>query len=83
MHTEDLVVYQRSDGQAVEAVSEDLPQLDSVATLALIVEPVNPIDGGTLVVSSQQEEVLWVFDLVGQQEADGLEGHLSTIDVVS
>ena len=34
-------------------------------------------------VSPQQEEVLWVFDLVGQQQADGLQGLLPSVHVVS
>lgn len=34
-------------------------------------------------VSTQDEEIFWVFDLVGEKEADGLERLLSTIDVIS
>ena len=34
-------------------------------------------------VTSQQEEVLWVLDLVRQEEAHSLERHLSTVDVVT
>ena len=37
----------------------------------LIVEAINPINAGTLVVSAQDEEILGIFDLVGKQEADG------------
>jgi len=33
-------------------------------------------------VSSQQEEVFWVFDLVCQQQADGLEGLLPSVDII-
>lgn len=36
--TENLLVDDSSDGQAVETVREGLPQLDIVATLALIVK---------------------------------------------
>ena len=64
MHGEDLLVDDSSDGQAVETVRKCFPQLDVVPTLALIVEAVDAIDAGTLVVSSQNEEVLWIFDLV-------------------
>ena len=31
--------------------------------LTLIVKSVNSVDGGTLVVTAQQKEVFWVFDL--------------------
>ena len=50
--------------------------------LTLVVEAVDAIDGSTLVVPPEQEEVLWVFDLVGQQQADGLQGLLPSVHVV-
>ena len=42
-----------------------------------IVESVYPVDGGALVVAAQQEEVLGVLDLVGQQQADRLKALLA------
>lgn len=33
-------------------------------------------------VSSQQKEVFWVFDLVGQQQADGLQGLFASVYIV-
>lgn len=83
VHGEDLLVNDGGNGQAVEAVGKCLPQLDVVASLALIVETVDTVDGGTLVVAAQDEEVLGVLDLVGQEKADGLEGLLATVDVVT
>jgi len=50
--------------------------------LTLIVESVNTVDAGALVVSTENEEVLWVLDLVGEEEADGLETLLATVDIV-
>lgn len=83
MHGEDLLVNDGGNGQAVEAVGKCLPQLDVVASLALIVETVDAVDGGTLVVAAQDEEVLGVLDLVGQEKADGLKGLLATVDIVT
>lgn len=83
MHRENLLVDDGSNWQAVEAVSEGLPQLDVVAALALIVETVNAVDGGALVVATENEEVLWVLDLVGEEEADGLKRLLSAVDIVA
>lgn len=40
--------------------------------LTFIIEAVDAIDGGTLVVPSEQEEVFWIFDLVSEQKANGL-----------
>lgn len=83
VHGEDLLVDDGGDGQAVEAVGEGLPQLDVVSSLALIVETVDAVDRGALVVAAQDEEVLGVLDLVGEEQADGLERLLATIDVVT
>lgn len=83
VHGEDLLVNDGGNGQAVEAIGKSLPQLDVVASLALVVEAVDTVDGGALVVAAQNEEVLGVLDLVGQEEADGLERLLATVDVVT
>lgn len=83
MHSEDLFVNDGSNRKAVEAVGESLPELYVVSALALIVETVDTVDRGTLVVSTQNEEVLRVLDLVGKEEADGLERLLATVDVVT
>jgi hypothetical protein len=69
-----LLVDERGDGQAVEAVGEGLPQADVVAPLALIVKPVDAVDGRALVVAAEEEKVLGVLDLIREQQADGLEG---------
>jgi len=50
--------------------------------LNLIVKSVNPIDAGTLVISTEQEEIQWVLDLIGEQQADRLQGLLAPIHVV-
>lgn len=83
MHGEDLLINDGGNGETVEAVGESLPELDVVSALALIVETVDTIDRGTLVVSTQNEEVLGVLDLVCKEEADGLERLLATVDVVT
>lgn len=83
VHGEDLLVNDGRNGQAVEAVGERLPELDVVSSLALVVEAVDTVDGGTLMVAAQNEEVLGVLDLVGQEQADGLERLLATVDVIT
>lgn len=83
MHGEDLLINDGGNGETVEAVGESLPKLDVVSALALIVETVDTVDRGTLVVSTQNEEVLGVLDLVRKEEADGLERLLATVDVVT
>lgn len=83
MHGEDLLINDGGNRETVEAVGESLPELDVVSALALIVETVDTVDRGTLVVSAQNEEVLGVLDLVRKEEADGLERLLATVDVVT
>lgn len=73
VHGENLLVNDGSNGQAVEAVGEGLPQLDIVSSLALVIEAIDTVDGGALVVATQDEEVLGVPDLVREEQADGLE----------
>lgn len=50
--------------------------------LTLIVEAIDAVDAGTLVVPTEQEEVLRVLDLIGQQQADGLQRLLAPVHVV-
>jgi hypothetical protein len=83
VHAEDLVVDDGGDGEAVEAVGEELPEADAEPALALVVEPVDSVDRRALVVASQQEEVVRVLDLVCQQEADRLDALLPAVHVVA
>lgn len=54
-----------------------------ISWLTLIVEAIYSVNRGALVVSSQQKEVFWVFDLVSQQQTDGLQGLLASVYVVA
>jgi hypothetical protein len=83
VHGENLLVDDSSDRKAVEAVGESLPQLDVIATLALVVESINTVDRGALVVASKDEEVFGVLDLVGEEQADSLKRLLSSVDVIT
>jgi malonyl CoA-acyl carrier protein transacylase len=66
VHTQDFVVDEGCDRQAVETICEDFPELNGVSAFAFVVESVNSINAGALVVSSKKEEVLRVLDLVGK-----------------
>lgn len=52
-------------------------------TLTLIVEAVYPVDGGALVIASQEKEVLGILDLVCEQETYCLERLLASVDVIT
>lgn len=62
----------RETGNEEELIVNRHAQMWGAIRLTLIVEAVYPVDGGALMVPSQQEKVLWVFNLVGQQQANGL-----------
>jgi len=64
VHGEDFLVNDCCNGQAVEAIGEGLPKLDVVSTLALIIKAIDAVDGSTLMVTSEDEKVFGVFDLV-------------------
>ena len=80
---EDLLVDDGRAGEAVEAVGEGLPELDAEAALALVVEAVDAVDGGALVVAAEDEEVLGILDLIRQQETYCFQGLLAAVDVVA
>merc|ERR1719370_844779 len=52
MAAKDLLVNDGCDGETVETVSEGFPEFDIVTSLALIIEPIDPVDRSTFVVSS-------------------------------
>ena len=67
MHAEDFFIDDGSNRKAVEAVSKGLPQLYIVSSLALIVKSINTVNRCTFVVSSQEEEILWVLYFVSKE----------------
>lgn len=67
MHAQNLLIDYSSNWQTVETISEGFPKFYIVSSLALVIEPVNTVDGCTLVISPQQKEVLWILDFVSQQ----------------
>ena len=83
VHTQDFLVDQSYYWQAIEHITECLPKSDRVSSFALIVESVDTIDLGTLVITSQEEEVFRIFDLVTEQEGNCLQGLLASVDVVT
>ena len=62
-HKAHLLVNESGHWQAVEAVSERLPQPDVVPPLAFIIKAIYTIDRCTFVVSSEKKEVFWVLYL--------------------
>ena len=51
--------------------------------LTFVVEAIDTIDTGALMVASEHEKILWIFDLVSKHKTDGLDRLFSTVDVIS
>lgn len=84
MEAEDLVVDEGGEWEVVEEVGEVLPDVGvAVLAEALVVEAVNLGDLAGLVVSTEDGDALWVADLEGNEESDGLNGVVSTVDIVA
>ncbi len=82
MHGENFLVDDCCNRQAVETIGERLPKLDIISPLAFIVESVYAVDRCTLMVPTQDEEILWILDLVREKQANGLKRLFTSIDVV-
>lgn len=83
MHREDLLIDDGGNRQAVETIGKSLPKLDVITTLALVVETVDTVNGRTFVVSSENKEVFWIFDFIGQKQADGFKRLFTSVNVVA
>lgn len=66
MAAENFLINDRSNRQAVKTVRESLPEFNVIPPFTLIVKTIYPVYTGTLMITAQQEEVLWIFDFVSQ-----------------
>ena len=83
MHAENFFVDEGGNRQTIENVAEDAPESNGVSTFALIIEAIDAVDLGALVITPEKEKVLWILNLVAEEKADRLDGLLSTVDVVT
>jgi len=71
VHAKDLFFYQRWNGQATEGLGEDL----QLPAHSVRVESAPAF----IVISSEDEKVVWILDLVGKQQADSSKDCLSRL----
>jgi hypothetical protein len=84
VQAEDLVVDEGGEGQVVEEVGEVLPDVGvAVLAQALVVEAVDLSDLAGLVVATKNGDALRVSNLESDEESDGLDGIVATVDVVA
>lgn len=84
VEAENLVVDESGQGKVIKEIGEVLPYV-GVAVLAetFVVEAVDLSDLAGFVVSSQNRDSLGISDLEGDKEGDGLNGVISTINVIA
>ena len=83
MHAQNPLVNDGGDWQHVETAAEFLPQRDGIPPLALVVKAIHSIDVGAFVISTQEEDMVRVFHLVGHQQAEGFDALLAAVHVVA
>lgn len=83
MHAQHLPINQRCNWEAVEAVTKDLPEAHIESALTLIIEAVDTVNLGILVVPTQQKDLVRVLYFVGQEEADCFQRLLPTVHIVT
>jgi len=83
MHGKNLLIDDRGNGQIVKAISESFPQFDVVSAFAFIIEAVYPINTGTFMVATQDEEIFRVFYLIGKQQANCFERLFTSVYIVA
>ena len=84
MQAKDLVLDEGGEGQVVEEIGEVFPDVCvAVFTEAFVIEAVDLGDLAGLVVATEDGYSLGVANFEGDEQGDGLDGEVTTVDVVT
>lgn len=84
MQAKDLVVNQGGEGEVVEEIGEVFPDVGvAVFAQTLIVEAVNLGDLARFVVAAEDGDAGWVSDFEGDEESNGFNGVIASVDIVT
>jgi len=83
VHTKDFFIYNGRYGKAIETIGKGLPQFYTMPPFAFVVKAINSVDGSAFVVASKNEKVFGKFNLIREQQADGLQALATTIYIIA
>ncbi len=83
VHTDNFIINDSCTRKTVEGIAERLPQLHAETTTTLIIESIYPVDTCALVVTSENEKIFRILDLIRKQKTDDFKRLFSSINVVS
>lgn len=84
METKDLVVDKSCEREVVEKICEILPYVCvAILSKTLIIKSVDLGDLAGLVVATEDGDSLWEADFEGDEEGDGFDRVVASVDVVS
>lgn len=84
VQAEDLVVDEGGEGEVVEQVGKVLPDVGvAILAEALVIKAVHLGDLARLVISAEDGDALGVSDLECDEQGNGLDGVVATVDVVA
>ena len=84
MEAEHGIINHRCQRQVIEGLGEELPHVGvAVLAQALVVEAIHLGDLAGLVVAAEDGDAAGVADLESDEEGDGLDRVVSTVDVVA
>lgn len=85
MHAENAAIDSRRRRHEVKRIHKQLPHLHAAlgeASLALVKEAIQLVDGGAFVISAKKEDVVGVLELKTEEVQDGFETEGSSVHIV-
>jgi len=83
VHAHYFLVDESYKGHVVEAIVEGLPESDFVSSFDLVKEPVHPCDCLALMVSSKNNDLVWVSYFKSKEKANDFAALFSSVDVIT
>ena len=83
MNTEDLLFDDGRQWKIIEHAIKSLPYFKIDFPFAFFIKTKDSIDACYFMISSQQEDVLWIFYLIADEKNYTLQGHMTSIHVVT